>query len=186
MSTEGRIATGHLSVPELEMLTQSERDALHEVDLGIERLHRAHGHLVAFHHNTGRGMNHLATAEAGLRAAGHPDLADTLRDDFLPRGVARANDSDDPIDGTWSYAILEGFQATFLDDILAFGETVHAQVANGVRHLNERKQEQEWKRRAGGNKSSEGYAESMRTPGKVEYMPLRNHLSADDVQGATR
>lgn len=168
MSTCGRIASGLSSVPELETLPQSEQDALHEVDLGIERFHRATGHLVAFHHNTGRSMNHLATAEAGLRAAGYPDLADTLRDDYLPRGVARGNHSDDPIDGTWSYAILEGFRATFLDDILTFGETVHAQVANDVRHLNERKQEQEWKRRAGGNNSTEGYAESMRTPGEVE------------------
>lgn len=32
-------------------LTETEREALHEVELGIERMHRAHGHLVAFHHN---------------------------------------------------------------------------------------------------------------------------------------
>lgn len=148
MSTDARTETSDPFVTEFEALTQAERDALHEVDLGIERLHRAHGHLVAFHHNTGRGMDHLDSAEAGFRAAGHTDMADILRDEYLPRGVARASDSDDSIDGVWSYAILEGFQDTFLDDILTFGEAVHTRVANSVRHLNERQQEREWKRRA--------------------------------------
>ena len=147
MSIDTRIVSSDWSVPELERLTQAERDALHEVDLGIERLHRAHGHLVAFHHNTGRGMEHLSAAEVGFRRAGHLDLANSHRDEYLPRGVTRVSESDDPTEGIWSYAILEGFQSSFLDDILAFGETVHSQVANGVRHLNERKQEQEWKGR---------------------------------------
>lgn len=148
MRTDTRVVTSDTSMSEFGKLTQAERNALHEIDLGIERLHRAHGNLVAFHHNTGRGMEHLAVAETHFRAAGHPDVADTIQDEYLPRGVARASDSPDPLEGTWSYAILEGFQATFLDDILAFGDTVHTELANGVRHLNERKQEQEWKRRA--------------------------------------
>ena len=137
------------SNPGLEGVSQAERDTLHEIDLGMERLHRAHGHLVAFHHNTGRAMNHLALAEVGLREAHRPDLADRLRDEYLPRGVARATDSTQPVDGIWSYAILEGFQEVFLDDILAFGQAVHEDLANGQRHLNERQQERDWKRRAG-------------------------------------
>lgn len=130
-------------------VSHAERDALHEMDLGMERLHRAHGHLVAFHHNTGRAMNHLASAEEGLRKVSRTDLADRLRDEYLARGVARATDSTHPVDELWSYAILEGFQEIFLDDILAFGQEVHDDVADGLRHLNERQQERDWKRRAG-------------------------------------
>lgn len=149
MSHLPQVRYGDASNGVFDGVSPAERDALHDVDLGMERLHRAHGHLVAFHHNTGRAMNHLAAAEQGLREAGRSDLADRLRDEYLARGVASAPDSTHPVDGLWSYAILEGFQEVFLDGILAFGQEVHADVANGHRHLNERQQERRWKRRAG-------------------------------------
>ncbi|WP_227133278.1 hypothetical protein [Halorubellus salinus] len=129
-------------------LSSVEIDALHEIDLGIEHLHRAHGHLVAFHHATGRGMDHLAEAEHRLREAGHDDLANAIRDDFLPRGVIESAHPDDQ--GRWSYDILETYQDEFLDDIVAFGERASDEVADGQRHVKERTQERDWKRRAGG------------------------------------
>ncbi|WP_227376316.1 hypothetical protein [Haladaptatus halobius] len=61
---------------QIEEISETEREALHEVELGIERLHRAHGHLVAFHHSTGRAMNHLAAAEDLLHECDHHDLAE--------------------------------------------------------------------------------------------------------------
>lgn len=130
-------------------LTGTERTALHEAELGIERLHRAHGHLVAFHHNVGRAMNHLAAAENELRAAGHNGPADRLRDDILPRGVITADDSPDPVDGRWSYDVLETFQATMYHDVVAFGDDLHAHLGDVRRHAYERHQEHVWKRRAG-------------------------------------
>ena len=54
-----------------DTLTETEREALHEVELGVENLHRAHGHLVSFHHSTGRAMDHLAVAEE-VAATGNP------------------------------------------------------------------------------------------------------------------
>jgi hypothetical protein len=131
-------------------LTETEREALHEVELGVEHLHRAHGHLVSFHHSTGRAMDHLAVAEKRLRAAGHERLADRLRDEYLPRGVVPPCDDTGPTAGRWSYDILEKFQETFLDDVVAFGERVHDRLADGRRHVMERRQEVEWKERAGG------------------------------------
>lgn len=133
--------------PHPDDLTETEREALHHVELGVERLHRAHGHLVTFHHNTGRAMDHLATAEDLLRESGYHDLADALRDEYLPRGVVEACDSDDPTAGRWSYDILENFQNTFLHDIVAFGDDVCERVADGLRHAHERTQEREWKQR---------------------------------------
>jgi len=128
-------------------LTETECEALHEVELAVENLHRAHGHLVAFHHSTGRAMDHLATAEKRLRAAGHERAADRLRDRHLPRGVLPACDDEAPA-GRWSYDVLETFQATFLEDVVAFGEDVHDRVADGRRHVAERQQERQWKARA--------------------------------------
>jgi hypothetical protein len=121
-------------------LTDSEVAALHQVELGVEWFHRAHGALVEFHHNTGHAMEHLAEAEALLREGGHDDLADDVRDRYLPRGV---------IDGDrWSYDVLESFQEELLADLTRFEETARHEVADGDRHIAERRQEREWKRRA--------------------------------------
>jgi hypothetical protein len=127
-------------------LTDVEREALHEVELGVEHLHRAHGHLVSFHHSTGRAMDHLAAAEELLREAGHEGPANSLRDDHLPRGVLPSC-GDDP-SGRWSYDVLETFQSTLLEDVVTFGDRVHDRVADGRRHVAERRQEAAWKRRA--------------------------------------
>lgn len=121
-------------------LGDAECEALHSVELGVEWLHRAHGDLVEFHHKTGHAMDHLAEAESQLRACGHTDLADALRDECLPRGVI---DED-----RWSYDVLESYQEGFLADLTAFEERAREAVADGRRHVAERRQEREWKRRA--------------------------------------
>ena len=135
--------------PAFESLDPTDREALHHVALGTERLHRAHGHLVAFHHNVGRGMDHYASAEPLLREGGHHDLADRLRDECLPRGVVPSDDDNDVTAGRWSYDILENFQRAFFRDMVAFGDDVHEQVADGLWHAAERAQEREWKERSG-------------------------------------
>jgi hypothetical protein len=124
-------------------LTETEVEALHEVELGVENLHRAHGHLVSFHHATGRAMDHLADAERLLRAAGHHEYADALRDEHLPLGVVSGRDG-----GRWSYDLLEDFQERFLAGVVEFGEAIHGELAGGLRHVAERRQEREWQARA--------------------------------------
>ena len=121
-------------------LTDTEIEALHEVELGVEWLHRAHGKLVAFHHNTGHAMEHLATAEQLLRESGHTDVADAVRDAYLPRGVI---DED-----RWSYDVVESFEAGFMHDVTELAERARRDVADGRSHVAERRQEREWKRRA--------------------------------------
>ncbi len=137
-----------ISVNDGESITRVELEALHEVELGIERLHRAHGHLVAFHHNVGRGMNHLAAAEPLLYRCGYPEVADALREEYLPRGVFACGDPDDPTAGRWTYDVLENFQTVFLNEIVAFGAEVHETIGDGSWHASERLQERDWKRRA--------------------------------------
>lgn len=127
---------------ESEDVTEQEREALHRIELGVEWLRRAHGNLVAFHHNTGHAMDHLAEAEQLLRAAGRDGLADELRDEHLPLGVVRANGE------RWSYDLLEDFESGFLDSVTGFETAAREEIADGRRHLTERSQEREWNRRA--------------------------------------
>ncbi|WP_459194768.1 hypothetical protein [Halosimplex sp. J119] len=121
-------------------LTDCEVEALHEVELGLEWLRRAHGKLVEFHHNTGHAMEHLDEAETLLRESGHDDLADEIRERHLPRGVVD--------DHRWSYDVLESFEDDFMADVTAFAEHTRADLADGRRHVAERRQEREWKRDA--------------------------------------
>jgi len=123
-----------------ELPDRTERTALHRLTLGVEWLQRAHGNLLAFHHSTGHAMDHVAEAETLLRKAGHDDLADAIRDEYLPRGV---------IDGDrWSYSVVEEFEDGMLSDLQAFDAAVRADLADGQRHVAERVQEQAWKERA--------------------------------------
>jgi len=124
----------------METPTETEQEALHRVTLGMEWLHRAHGHLLAFHHNVGHAMDHFAAAEPLLREAGHVDLADAIREEYLPRGVVDEN--------RWSYDVVEDFEDGVLADMDAFETTVRAQLADGQRHVAERAQERAWKERA--------------------------------------
>ncbi len=121
-------------------LSEAELEALHEVELGLEWAQRAQGCLLEFHHATGHGMDHLRRAEAQLRDAGHDDLADAIRDDLLPHGVVD--------DDRWSYDVLENFQESLLAETRALERQVRRELADGERHVRERKQEREWKRRA--------------------------------------
>ena len=123
--------------------TETEREALHGVTLGMEWLNRARGHLLAFHHNVGHAMDHFAAAEPRLREAGYTDLADAIRDEYLPRGVV---DED-----RWSYDVVEDFEDGVLADMAAFETTVRTRLADGQRHVAERAQEREWKDRAEDN-----------------------------------
>ena len=121
-------------------LSETELEALHEVELGLEWAQRAQGSLLEFHHATGHGMDHLCRAETRLRAAGHDDLADAIRDDLLPHGVVD--------DDRWSYDVLEHFQESLLAETRVLEQRVRRELADGERHVRERRQEREWKRRA--------------------------------------
>lgn len=121
-------------------LSETELEALHEVELGLEWAQRAQGCLLEFHHATGHGMDHLFRAEELLRAAGRDDLADAIRADLLPHGVV---DED-----RWSYDVLENFQESLLAETRSLERRVRRELADGERHVRERRQEREWKRRA--------------------------------------
>jgi hypothetical protein len=120
-------------------LDGAERAALHDLQLGIEHLHRGYGHLVAFHHQVGRGMDRLDDAREKLRGAGHDAWADVLRDDLLPAGA---------VDGRWTYEIVESFADEFLASAAEFEASVREELADGRRHVTERQQQRAWRERS--------------------------------------
>ena len=121
-------------------LTEREREALHEVELGMEWVHRAHGNLLSFHHAVGHAMDHFAAAEPLLEECGYDRLARRVREEHLPRGVFDET--------TWSYDFLECFQEGFLTDAEAFETDARETIADGRRHVAERNLERTWKERA--------------------------------------
>ncbi len=121
-------------------VSETELEALHEVELGLEWAQRAQGCLIEFHHATGHGMDHLAAAEPLLRESGHDELADAIATTLLPHGVVD--------DDRWSYDVLENFQETLLAETVALERRIRRDVADGERHVRERRQERRWKDRA--------------------------------------
>lgn len=128
------------SNPPWEGLSEAEIEALHEVEVGCEWLERAQGHLLAFHHAVGHGMDHFAVAEDHLRDEGHPELANHIRDDVLPCGV---------VDGDrWSYGLVEAYEDTMLAEVRRMGQMIREELADGSRHVAERRQRKQWRDRA--------------------------------------
>jgi hypothetical protein len=117
-------------------LEEAEREALHELRLGIEHVYRGYGHLLAFHHQVGRGMDRFARARDLLRKAGHDGFADRLRDDLLPAGV---------VDDAWSYELVEAFEGGFLAETTAFERGVREALVEGEDHVTEREQQRRWR-----------------------------------------
>ncbi len=113
-------------------LSETEQAALHDLQLGIEHVYRAYGSLLTFHHDLGHAMDLLADAEAELREAGHTTWADELRDDLLPAGA---------IDDRWTYELVDEFAAGFLDTVDSFEASVRDDLAGGISHVTERRQQ---------------------------------------------
>ena len=120
-------------------LSNGERAALHDLQLGIEHLHRGYGHLLSFHHAVGRAMNRFDDAREKLRASGHDEHADALRDDLLPAGV---------VGRQWTYELVEAFVDEFLDPVDAFEADVRKELADGRRHVTEDRQRRAWRERS--------------------------------------
>lgn len=120
-------------------LSDTEQDALHEVQLATEHIYHGFGDLISFHHKVGHAMDKLASAERMLREAGHDEFADELRDTHLPAGA---------VDDMWTYEVVDTFRHGFLADIDSFDERLREALADGQPHVTEREQQREWRDRA--------------------------------------
>lgn len=120
---------------------ETEREALHELQLAIESVRRGYGALLEFHHELGSAFDHFDAVESELREAGHDAFADDVRDDILPAGV---------VGDRWTYELVEAFESGFLDEVEQFEEAVRGDLAGGTAHVSERELQRRWRDRAEG------------------------------------
>lgn len=119
-------------------LSEAEREALHELQLGIEHVYRAYGTLLEFHHELGHAMDRMGDAEDRLREADHETWAAALRDEHLPSGA---------ISDQWTFELVEEFSTEFLEDVADFEATVRDELADGLDHVTERRQKRHLRER---------------------------------------
>ncbi|RDI73093.1 hypothetical protein [Halopelagius longus] len=123
-------------------ISETEREALHDLQLGLEHIYKGYGSLLTFHHQIGHAMNRLADAEDELREAGHEEWANRLRDDHLPAGA---------VEDQWTYELVTSFRESFLSDVESFESGVRDELVDGLDHVTERQQQARWRERAGGD-----------------------------------
>lgn len=101
-------------------------EALGTVGEAIEWMERARGHLYAFHQMCGRVDLLMGDAAEQLEAAGHGELAESLRTHVVGRNV---------LEGRWSFQIVEEYDATYWSVLRDFGRHAREELAGGWEHV---------------------------------------------------
>lgn len=99
----------------------------------LERIERARGALYEFHQLVGGADGMLDDVVDGLRAAGHDDLADRVRDQIIGRNV---------IEGRWTFQLVEEFDDGYYAAVRHLERTVRETTMNGRRHVFEAEMKQ--------------------------------------------
>jgi hypothetical protein len=126
---------------ERDELTDTEREALHRLQLGVEHVYRAYGSLLACHHSVGHGMDHFEAARELLAEAGHEEYATVLRDEILPAGF---------VGDRWTYELVDDARDGFVTDVTDFEQAIRTDLADSTPHVNERALQRRWRDRIGG------------------------------------
>ena len=94
----------------------------------LETVERARGHLYSFHQLTGSADATLQEAVAGLRDAGHTDLAEALEVDLVGRNV---------LYGRWTYQVVEEYDDAYWSVFRDHEQRVRDALLAGRRHAYE-------------------------------------------------
>ena len=116
---------GHTTPPEVSDDTVAALGSLTEA---LETADRARGHLYAFHQLTGSADIKLAEAVAGLRDAGHDELADLLDRQLVGRNV---------IAGRWTFQIVEDYDDGYWALFRELEQSARDELVGGRKHLYE-------------------------------------------------
>ncbi|MGI5131585.1 hypothetical protein ACQEVB_32610 [Pseudonocardia sp. CA-107938] len=92
----------------------------------LERIERARGALYDVHQLVGRADALLDDVVEGLRASGHDDLADRVRDELIGRNV---------LAGRWTFQIVEEFDDGYYAAFRDLERTVREATMDGRRHV---------------------------------------------------
>ncbi len=102
--------------------------AVGKITAALEVADHARGMLYAFHRLIGRADNELADAIDQLEEAGHPELADALREEMVGRNV---------IEGRWTFQIVEDFDDGYWASFRKAEQVVRDRLLGGRRHVYE-------------------------------------------------
>ncbi|MCZ2811271.1 hypothetical protein O2W15_07445 [Modestobacter sp. VKM Ac-2979] len=118
------------SRPDLDDATVA---ALGKLSESLETVEQARGLLYGFHQLTGKADLLLQDAVAGLRDAGHTELADDLDRDLVGRNV---------IADRWTFQVVEDYDANYWSTYRAFDQRARDELAGGDRHVLEARMKQ--------------------------------------------
>ena len=118
------------SRPDLDDATVA---ALGKLSESLETVEQARGLLYGFHQLTGKADLLLQDAVAGLRDAGHTELADDLDRDLVGRNV---------IADRWTFQVVEDYDAHYWSTYRAFDQRARDELAGGDRHVLEARMKQ--------------------------------------------
>ena len=120
---------------ENDELTETEIEALHELQLGKENIRKGYGKLLDFHHNIGRGINHFKKASELLDEAEKNEESKKVKD-VIPENA---------IEDYWTWELVDKFEDKMLKHVLDVDSSVRDELADGERHINEKKMEEQRK-----------------------------------------
>lgn len=99
----------------------------------LEYLHRARGALYTFHQLLGHADSMLDDVVAGLRAAGHDELAGRVQTELLGRNV---------LAGRWTFQVVEEFDDGYYTCFGELERAVREATTGGRRHVFEAEMKQ--------------------------------------------
>lgn len=97
-----------------------------KVTEALEWVVRARGHLYDFHQMMGHADATFGEAADALEAAGAADVAAELRDEVIGRNV---------LEGRWTFQVVEEFDRTYHDAVVAAEARVRDALVAGRRHV---------------------------------------------------
>ncbi|MCZ2806063.1 hypothetical protein O2W18_13170 [Modestobacter sp. VKM Ac-2983] len=118
------------SRPDLDEATVA---ALGKLSESLETVEQARGLLYGFHQLTGKADLLLQDAVAGLRDAGHAELADDLERDLVGRNV---------VADRWTFQLVEDYDANYWSTYRAFDQRARDELSDGERHVFEARMKQ--------------------------------------------
>jgi hypothetical protein len=107
-------------------LTDEQVAAAGKVSAAFEVIENARGLLYAFHRMSGKADLSLQEAVADLRDCGHAALADEIDQVLIGRDV---------IPGSWTFQIVEGYDAHYYEVFKAVADKVRRDVGGGMPHV---------------------------------------------------
>ena len=103
-------------------------EALGDISEALEAVERARGHLYSFHQLSGTADLTLQKGVAGLRRAGHVELAEEVEQDLVGRNV---------LPGMWTFQIVEAYDDGYWSVFRRYEKKAREMLAGGRRHLYE-------------------------------------------------